>query len=28
VTQKFIQKSGINAHSDLAYGNAADEILK
>ena len=28
VTEKFIQKSGINAHSDLAYGNAADEILK
>ena len=27
-TQKFIQLSGMNAQSTLAYGNAADEILK
>ena len=27
-TQKFLQLSGITAHFTLAYGNAADEILK
>jgi nucleotide-binding universal stress UspA family protein len=27
-TQKFVRLSGINAQSTLAYGNAADEILK
>jgi nucleotide-binding universal stress UspA family protein len=28
VTQEFINESGINAQSMLAFGNAADEILK
>jgi len=28
ITEKFKQQSGINAQAELAYGNAADEILK